>query len=97
MDILSEKQREIKMKNVFKAVTTVTIDKEKTAIYKTVKHVFLFNLDLLPIGLGLKMLAYLEKEQGLEGQTTETISGNVKEYRTEYVTKDDLETLKKKV
>lgn len=43
------------------------------------------------------MLAYLEKEQGLEGQTTETISGNVKEYRTEYVTKADLETLKKKV
>ena len=85
------------MENVFKAITTVTTDKEKTAIYQTVKHVYLFNLELLPIELGLKILVCLDNEEELEPQIIRTVNGNVEELRTEYVTKDDLETLKKKV
>lgn len=85
------------MENVFKAITTIATDEEKTAVYQTVKHIYLFNLELLPVDLGLKILAYLDNEEELEPHIIKTISGNVEEFRAEYVITDDLETLKKKV
>lgn len=86
------------MENVFKAITTVTTDKEKTAIYQTVKHVYLFNLELLPIDLGKQIYDLLDKSiDNNKPKTITTKRDNIQEYRTEYVTKDDLETLKKKV
>lgn len=90
------------MENVFKVITTVTIDKEKTAVYQTVKLVYLFNLELLPIDLGEQIynLIKTNRDRDIYVRNTRTITtknGNVEEFRTEYVITDDLETLKKKV
>lgn len=85
------------MENVFKVITTVTTDKEKTAIYQTVKLVYLFNLELLPIDLGKQIYDWLDKSIDKKSKSITTKRDNVEEFRTEYVIKDNLETLKKKV
>lgn len=80
--------------NVFKAITTVTVDREKTAIYTTNKQMYLFNTEVLPIDVGEQIYNLIKNKRSIRLLTTK--KDNVEEFRTEYVTTDDLETLKKK-
>lgn len=85
------------MENVFKMIVTMTVDKEETSIYRTLKCVYLFNLELLPVDLGVQIYDLLSKDKSRETRTIITKKDNVEEHRTEYLITDDLEALKKKV
>ena len=82
--------------NVFKAIITVTTDRENTAIYKTIKQMYLFNTEVLPIDLGEQICNLIDNTRDID-KTTRTLTSkrdNVEEYRTEYLVQETLEDLK---
>lgn len=73
--------------NVFKIITTVTVDREKTAIYTTNKQMYLFNTEVLPVDLGEQIYNLIKTNREVYVRSTRTLTkkDNVEEYRTEYL------------
>lgn len=83
--------------NVFKIITTVTVDREKTAIYTTNKQMYLFNTEVLSVDLGEQIYNLIKTNREVYVRSTRTLTtkkDNVEEYRTEYLIQETLEDLK---
>lgn len=83
--------------NVFKIITTVTVDREKTAIYTTNKQMYLFNTEVLPVDSGEQIYNLIKTNREVYVRGTRILTtkkDNVEEYRTEYLIQETLEDLK---
>ena len=83
--------------NVFKAITIVTVDRERTAIYTTNKRMYLFNTEILPVDLGEQIYNFIKTNRDIYVRGTRTLKttkDNVEEFRTEYLIQETLEDLK---